>query len=576
MKVCRGQSQRTSKPDGNRDRGSNLDLRRARSRAGSKGPTMIRESLETRRNDQIRIKASPKQRPLSAAPHRYSRRPGVISSRGHDNIRPAHNDVQTGHSSAHPKRQAQTVLEDSRPAQSSRRPESAQYRDTVQSPLILSDRRDAQVARRNAMRSSQTARTETKIDIDRNINTPHNRRIKSCAYQSPPSRGIRMTSDEDNTTKTPAYVLSNQHQRNLDGLAHRTPNLRRDRPRTAPMKARSVSVVQSYSARHDPHIDTRCAGPISPQEIFGEKAGSYVLGDSELMQSRSVTADYVLGKQVGTGAYASVRVAVHRPSGRRVALKVYEKHKLCDAQRQKSVRREIRIMERLNHPNIVTFLDAVDGCTQLLVVLELLGVSLHQYLKKRPGRIDQNLARTFFKQVCSGLRYLHNRRVCHRDIKLENCLLDDCGHIKIIDFGFSIVLPAGKKLKVFCGTPSYMAPEVVQRKEYPGFCADIWAAGVLLYAILFGSFPFRGGSDRDLYRKITKGIFRCPESKASDLLHRILDVNMHVRPTVDQVLADLWFEDKAVKSITSLSTEASDSAMHDLVNRMENTYLSSF
>mmetsp|Transcript_7072 Transcript_7072/g.956 ORF Transcript_7072/g.956 Transcript_7072/m.956 type:complete len:98 (-) Transcript_7072:226-519(-) len=90
-------------------------------------------------------------------------------------------------------------------------------------------------------------------------------------------------------------------------------------------------------------------------------------------------------------------------------------------------------------------------------------------------------------------------------------LLDGNRNIKIIDFGFSICIPTEKKLKIFCGTPSYMAPEIVSKMEYQGDKADIWSLGILLHVILCGKFPFKGSNDTDLFRKIKKGSFECPE-----------------------------------------------------------------
>eukprot|EP00415_Alexandrium_ostenfeldii_P002691 UN2691 len=214
--------------------------------------------------------------------------------------------------------------------------------------------------------------------------------------------------------------------------------------------------------------------------------------------------DYAVGKQIGQGAYATVSFGLHKETNRKVAIKIYEKYKLLDPQRKKSVRCEIRLMERLRHPNIVNFHEALDTPKQIFLVMEFVGGgSLHHHLKKRPGRrLEDSQAKRLFYQVCQGIRYLHDRHIVHRDVKLENLLLDEGGTVKVIDFGFSTIVPPGKKLKIFCGTPSYMAPEIVSRKEYSGFCADIWAMGVLLYALLCGSFPFRGQNDRDLYRKI--------------------------------------------------------------------------
>lgn len=92
--------------------------------------------------------------------------------------------------------------------------------------------------------------------------------------------------------------------------------------------------------------------------------------------------------------------------------------------------------------------------------------------------------------------------MAHRDIKLENVMLDAGGNVKIIDFGFSTCIPNDKKIKLFCGTPSYMAPEIVAKQEFCGPPTDIWASGVLLFAFFCGCFPFRGQNDKDLYKKI--------------------------------------------------------------------------
>ena len=92
----------------------------------------------------------------------------------------------------------------------------------------------------------------------------------------------------------------------------------------------------------------------------------------------------------------------------------------------------------------------------------------------------------------SSIEYIHSKQICHRDIKLENILLDENNNPKLIDFGFSTCIPNDQKYKMFCGTPSYMGPEIVNKKEYTGPPADIWALGVLLYALICGTFPFKG------------------------------------------------------------------------------------
>ena len=131
--------------------------------------------------------------------------------------------------------------------------------------------------------------------------------------------------------------------------------------------------------------------------------------------------------------------------------------------------------------------------------MEYVGVtSLYQYLKQNSqSRLPEGEVRKIFKQVAEGIDYMHSKNVTHRDIKLENLLLEDkTKNIKIIDFGFAISCK-DRKLTSFCGTPSYMAPEIISKKDYLGPPVDIWTLGILLYVLMCGHFPFRGKANRE-------------------------------------------------------------------------------
>ena len=138
------------------------------------------------------------------------------------------------------------------------------------------------------------------------------------------------------------------------------------------------------------------------------------------------------------------------------------------------------------------------------------------------------------------LDYLHTEGISHRDIKLENVLLDNNNNVKLIDFGFSTQFSPRKKVKMFCGTPSYMAPEIVSRVEYCGPPSDIWASGVLLFCLLNGYFPFKGQSDAELYRRISRGMFKILRTDLSDdclsVLKEMLNVNADTRLSASELL----------------------------------------
>ena len=121
------------------------------------------------------------------------------------------------------------------------------------------------------------------------------------------------------------------------------------------------------------------------------------------------------------------------------------------------------------------------------------GESLLNFVKSHPDRkLDESSTKSLFHQIIEGIYYLHSKNIFHRDIKLENIIIKNKAIIKIIDFGFGICSPRNKLLNFFCGTPSYMPPEIVMKKDDLGEFADIWSIGILLYTILCGAFPFRG------------------------------------------------------------------------------------
>lgn len=139
------------------------------------------------------------------------------------------------------------------------------------------------------------------------------------------------------------------------------------------------------------------------------------------------------------------------------------------------------------------------------------------------------MCRRFFKQIADAFDYLHSKGIAHRDIKLDNILIEDkTNMIKIIDFGFAAFCSSSQKLRIFCGTPSYMAPELVKKHEYDGRQVDMWALGVLLYALLAGTFPFKGGNETELYGRIQRGSVKYPEimsRESRQIVQKLLELD---------------------------------------------------
>jgi len=214
-------------------------------------------------------------------------------------------------------------------------------------------------------------------------------------------------------------------------------------------------------------------------------------------------------------------------------------------------------MKKVSHPNIVQMFAVFDTPEILYIVMELMqGGELYERIVKQKKFTEENAA-TITRQICDALAYLHDIGIVHRDLKLENLLLvnknEDDLRIKLADFGLS-KLYSGKSLQTACGTPFYVAPDVLTGGGY-GPAVDVWSAGILLYVLLSGRLPFSADNDADLFRLIMKAelVFKSPQfdvvsDNAKDLIKKLLVGNATNRLTAKQALEHPFLKDKHLES----------------------------
>ncbi|XXG77106.1 hypothetical protein AAC387_Pa08g1331 [Persea americana] len=267
-----------------------------------------------------------------------------------------------------------------------------------------------------------------------------------------------------------------------------------------------------------------------------------------LGETRSRLGKYEMGKTLGEGAFAKVKFALNIETGDHVAIKVFDKHQVLRHRMVEQIKREISTMKLIKHPNVVKLYEVMASKTKIYIVLEFVdGGELFDKIVNN-GRLREDESRRYFQQLINAVDYCHSRGVYHRDLKPENLLLDSFGVLKVSDFGlsaFSTQIREDGLLHTACGTPNYVAPEVLNNKGYNGTAADIWSCGVILFVLMAGYLPFDESNRPTLYRKICKGDFTCPSwfsSCAKKLIKRILDPNPHTRITVPDILENEWFK----------------------------------
>ncbi|XP_025104856.1 testis-specific serine/threonine-protein kinase 3-like isoform X2 [Pomacea canaliculata] len=275
--------------------------------------------------------------------------------------------------------------------------------------------------------------------------------------------------------------------------------------------------------------------------------------------------NYLVRKTLGNGSYSKVKLAISLARNKEpVAIKIVDRNRAPSDFQTKFLPRELELWPHLRHPNIVRVLETFDDGRRVYMILEFQenGDAL-RYIQK-VGALNEPLAQGWTWQVCDAARYLHDQNITHRDLKLENLLLDRNFHIKICDFGFVKGDCTLDLSRTYCGSKSYAAPEILLGEPYDPKKADTWAIGVVLYIFITGKMPFdesRGNAgvleeQRRLefpwrkYRKVT------PEER--DLVMRLFTFDFRLRPDIYAVLSTPWMKQAARNDLSILRELALD------------------
>ncbi|XP_043279982.1 serine/arginine repetitive matrix protein 2 isoform X2 [Venturia canescens] len=283
--------------------------------------------------------------------------------------------------------------------------------------------------------------------------------------------------------------------------------------------------------------------------VVGEASIHNIMGGMESTggvrlhnHKRKLKQRFDIIKKLGQGTYGKVQLGINKETGQEVAIKTIKKCKIETEADLIRIRREIQIMSSVQHPNIIHIYEVFENKEKMVLVMEYAaGGELYDYLSERKVLSEQE-ARRIFRQISIAVFYCHKHKICHRDLKLENILLDQIGNAKIADFGLSNVFDEQRLLNTFCGSPLYASPEIVKGTPYHGPEVDCWSLGVLLYTLVYGAMPFDGSNFKRLTRQISQSDYFEPKnpSPASPLIKDMLTKCPARRSDIEKICSHWW------------------------------------
>jgi len=273
---------------------------------------------------------------------------------------------------------------------------------------------------------------------------------------------------------------------------------------------------------------------------------------------------YELKNEIGKGAFSVVFLAQNKKTGEKVAVKTIDKKAASTVQDQNRLKTEVEILKKIKHPNIVCLKEMYETPEKLYLVMELVtGGELFDKIVEK-GQYSEKDASVIVKNLLSAVEYLHQNNIAHRDLKPENLLLRGGQvdtDVMLSDFGLSKIVGVESMMETACGTPYYVAPEVLSASGYDKE-VDLWSVGVITYLLLCGFPPFYGESLPEVFEQIMKAEFDFPEpywndisKEAKDLIQKLLVVDAKKRLTATQALKHAWIEKGGPNTKLNVKTE---------------------
>ena len=285
-------------------------------------------------------------------------------------------------------------------------------------------------------------------------------------------------------------------------------------------------------------------------------------------------SDYSINQTIGKGTFSVVKLGINKKTKEKVAIKILKKKKIVHKEDAERIEREINILKKLDHINVIKIYKINEDEEKYYIVMEFCeNGELFHYIVERQ-RLKEEKAAFFFYQLINGLEYIHSKNIVHRDLKPENLLLGKDNILKIIDFGLSNFCEPDNYLETPCGSPCYASPEMVSGDKYNGHMIDIWSTGIILFAMLCGYLPFEDPDNDILFAKILKCKIKYPDYLSDitiDLMKKILVVEPMKRITLDEIkLHPFYQKGKAIfkKKYSNLVKEV-EKASYEKINKVK-------